>query len=53
MSDITNTKDYDVVDIINNTEKYIVTDMNVFENRLDVLVKKIGECEIIRLNGEE
>lgn len=38
---VTNIKDYDVVDMINNTDKYIITDANVFENRLDILVKRI------------
>lgn len=38
---VANIMDYDVVDIINNTERYIITDMDVYENRLNVLVKKI------------
>ena len=38
---VANIMDYDVVDIINNTERYIITDMEVFENTLNILVKRI------------
>lgn len=38
---VVNIMDYDVVDMINNTERYIITDMDVYENRLNVLVKRI------------
>ena len=38
---VTNIMDYDVVDMINNTDKYIITDMDVYENTLNVLVKRM------------
>jgi hypothetical protein len=45
---VVNIRDYDVVDMINNADRYIVTDMNAFENRLDVLVKRMVDVNIIR-----
>jgi hypothetical protein len=36
---VANIQDYDVVDMINNTDKYIITDMDVSEDRLNVLVR--------------
>ena len=39
---VANILDYDVVDMINNTDKYIITDMEVCEDRLNVLVKRMG-----------
>lgn len=38
---VVNIRDYDVVDMINNADKYIITDMDVFENMLNVLVKRM------------
>lgn len=38
---VVNIRDYDVVDMINNADRYIITDMDVFENTFNVLVKRM------------
>ena len=38
---VANIMNYDVFDMINNTERYIITDMSVSENSLNVLVKRM------------
>lgn len=42
---VANITDYDVVDMINNTERYIITDMDVRENTLNVLVKRMVDSK--------
>ena len=37
---VVNIMDYNVVDMINNIDKYIITDMDVFQNALNVVVKR-------------
>ena len=46
---VANYTDYDICDMIKNSEKYIVTDMRGKSNGdIEILIKK---CEITRLNG--
>lgn len=37
---VVNIMDYDVVDMINNADRYIITDVDVFENMLNIWVKR-------------
>ena len=60
---IHNHKELDFVDLYKNPDKYVVSDMNVVGNRLDVLVNPINEelswkyCDNgfvkLTINGEE
>lgn len=45
---VANIRDYDVVDMINNADRYIITDMDVYENTLNVLVKRMVDSKKIK-----
>lgn len=37
---VVNIMDYDVVDMINNADRYVITDVDVYENTLNIWVKR-------------
>ena len=37
---VVNIMDYDVVDMMNNADRYMITDVDVFQNALNVVVKR-------------
>lgn len=50
---IANHDDFDACDMIRNPDRYVVTDMRGKDKDIEILIKKMGECEIIKLNEEE